>query len=228
MSFRIKSAQLVIAIAVLVASAASGHAQVYVESFDGARPSIMLNGVLQFGSNGPWSTRIANGALEMENRTADDALRYYKVERVIYPGSSTPVATEDATIETTVGVSGEERSGAGILARYDAKTQDYLLFAIGPLATFHVIQRKAGKARYVAAGASAAIQLGVPNRLLVKTLGSTVVFDVNGHEVVRMPGDETPGRLVGIGAFGRGTFTFHEVRIAPPGVDTSAAHSRPE
>jgi len=55
----------------------------------------------------------------------------------------------------------------------------------------------------------------------VKTLGSTLVFEVNGREVARMPGDDTPGHLVGIGAFGRGTFTFEEVRIAPPGVDTS-------
>ena len=182
----------------------------------------MLNGVLSFGSSGPWSTRVTNGALEIENRTADNAVRYYRIERVIYPGSQGPAATEDATIEATLRMTGEERGGAGVIARYDAKTRDYLMFAVGPKGTFHNLLRKGPKATFVAAGLNDAIKVGESNRLLVKTLGSTLVFEVNGREVTRMQGDETPGKLVGIGAFGRGTFNFEQVRIAPPGVDMAA------
>jgi hypothetical protein len=109
-----------------------------------------------------------------------------------------------------------------VIARYDPKTRDYLMFAVGPKGTFHALLRKGPKAKFVAAGLNEAIKAGESNRLLVKTLGSTLVFEVNGREVTRLPGDETPGKLVGIGAFGRGTFNFEQVRIASPGVDMGA------
>ena len=111
--------------------------------------------------------------------------------------------------------------GVGLLVRYDRRTQDYMMFAVGPRGTFNVLIRKDHKVGVAAAGTHDAIKTGEANRLLVKTLGSTLVFEVNGREVSRMPGEETPGRLVGIGAFGRGTFNFDEVRIAPPGVEMS-------
>jgi hypothetical protein len=223
MSLRLSAASIALALLIAFTTPSLVRGQVYVEEFDGPVQSIMLNGVLDFGSNGAWSTRVTNGALELENRTADNAVRYYKVERVIYPGRSGPVATEDATIEAVVRVTGEERSGAGVIVRFDPKSKDYLFFAIGPKGTFYTLLRKEQKATFVGAGLHDAIKVGEPNRLLVKTLGSTLVFEVNGREVTRMAGEDSPGRLVGIAAFGRGTFDFDRVRIAPPGVDLGPA-----
>jgi hypothetical protein len=227
MQFRFPMASLVATL--LVASTVNGYAQVvaqsqiYVESFDGPLTTVMLNGAIRFGASGPWSTRVANGALELENRTVDNSMRIIKIERVIHPGSLMPMVTDDATIEATLRVSGEERSGAGVVARYESKTNDYYVFAVGPLGTFHVIQHKSGKARQLTTGTNEAIRAGGTNRVLVRIVGRVAVFEVNGREIVRMPGDDMPGGFVGVSAFGRGTFAFDEVRLAPPGVDMTPA-----
>jgi hypothetical protein len=208
---------------VLVTQSASSHAQVYTENFNGTLPSVMLNGIIAYGVNGPWSTRIADGALELQNLGDDKALRYYKVERVIYPGSTAPASTDDATIEAIVRVSGDERAGAGVMTRFDPKTSNYLLFTIGPRGTFSLLLRKDGKASFAGAGTHDAIRVGEFNRVRARTIGNTIIFEVNDREVARIAGDETPGRLVGIGAFGRGTYQFDEVRVAPPGVELPPA-----
>jgi hypothetical protein len=129
------------------------------------------------------------------------------------------VPTTDATVEVAVRATGDERSGAGILARYDPATRTYILFAVGPLGGYYVVLRGRKSAQIVAAGISDAIRVGEVNELRVRTVGETLIFDVNGTPVVRFPGGDAPGRLVGIGAFGRGAFRLEEVRISPPGVE---------
>jgi hypothetical protein len=75
-------ATFLLSAALLLAVPGAAPAQTYGESFDGPLISVMLGGGLEFGADGDWSVRVDDGALELENRSAESALRYYHVDRI--------------------------------------------------------------------------------------------------------------------------------------------------
>ena len=222
-----KRASLVSALILSLMSSASVQAAEYVESFDGPLTSIMLNGAVTTGTNGAWTTDVRDGALVLSNPEAASALRYVAVENVVYPGSTAPVSTNNAAIEATVRTKGEERAGAGVLAGLDPRTGNYVFFAVSGGGAYFASRKDQNRVKIIAAGTSAAIKPGAANKVSASTRGRTLVFSVNGTEVLQVPeagpaeqaGRSYPPqgqRLVGLAAFGRGTFWLEEARIAPP------------
>jgi hypothetical protein len=218
---------LVSALILSLLAAPGARAAEYVESFDGPLTSVMLNGALSTGASGGWSVEVREGALVLSNPEAANALRYIGLENVIYPGSASPASTNNATIEATVRAKAEERAGAGVLAGYDPRTGNYVFFAVSGGGAYFATRKDQNRVKIIAAGTSAAIKPGAANKVSASTRDRTLVFSVNGTEVLRVqePGPvEQAGRsslpqgqrLVGLAAFGRGTFWFEEARIAPP------------
>lgn len=213
---RLRGAVLATPLLLLAAATtwAEPSGRVYVETFDGSDPAIMLNGVVDYGIKAPWVARIANEALELSNTDADNALRYYTLPTVSYRGTGTVSRTDGASIEVDVHVEAVDkaRSGAGLVGGFDHRRKDYVLFAIGPAKQVYVVQRRNGKARMLATAEHDGIKEG-GNRLRISSVDDGLGFDINGVRVMTVEHAELPGKGIGIGAFGRGTFRFDTVRI---------------
>ncbi|HET6492951.1 MAG TPA: hypothetical protein VFG44_08255 [Burkholderiales bacterium] len=173
----------------------------------------MLNGVVDYGADGDWSVRINDGALELSNSEAEHALRYYTVPTVSYPGSGSVSDTDGAIVEVEVRVEAHGRAGAGIVAGFDRSKKDYLLFATGAGQQVYVVRRTHGKARMLTATTNDAVKEGEMNRLRVSRTDGGLALDINGARVMMVSSSDVPGRGIGIGAFGTGTFSFDEVLI---------------
>lgn len=220
-----RTAHFLIAFGAVAFWSARVQAGDYVEAFDGPLPSVMLNGSLTLGTSGAWSTKVADGALVLSNSEAANAIRYIAVENVVFPGTSTPTSTNNDTIELSVRASAEERAGAGVVADFDPRTSNYVLFAVGSHGAYFACRKEQNRVKIIAAGTSQAIKTNAMNKVAVSTKDRALVFSVNGSEILKVSElePEWPNRrpvaarprLVGIGAFGRGTFWFDEVRISP-------------
>lgn len=195
----------------------------YVETFDGPDKAIMLNGTVDYGVDGAWSARIDDGALELENTDAGSAVRYYTTPTVSYPGSGAVSQTDGASIEVDVRVDAQDRSGAGLLGGFDPRRKDYHLFAIGPNQQIYVMFRENGKARLLVAATNDAVKSGQTNRLRLSSQDDGLAFEVNGVRVITIAPSDLVGRGIGIGAFGRGTFSFDNVHIIDAVMKTEPA-----
>ena len=217
---------------------AAAQAEDYVESFDGPVPAVMLNGALTLGLDGVWTTSVGNGSLQLVNNSADAAVRYFSVQNLIYPGSLQPMATTGASIQADIRVHGTARAGAGVIARFDPRSKNYMMFTIGGSdSTYYVLAREAGGAKRIAAGVNPVIRQNEVNTVSVINTDGALSFSVNGTELIRIPAVTsgeiisrpptrvpTPeGEMVGVGAFGQGTFQFDEVRITPGAADMGVA-----
>jgi hypothetical protein len=206
------------------------HAEDYVETFDGSVPAVMLNGALTTGVDGIWTTSVDGGSLTLSNSSTDAAVHYISMQNVVYPGSLQPMATTGASIEVKVLVRGTAKAGAGVIARFDPRTKNYMLFTIGGSdSTYYVLARESGGAKKIAAGVNPAIRQGEVNTVSLTNIEGALSFSVNGTELARIPAATTgeviprpPTRvtppdsdMVGVGAFGQGTFQFDEVRVIP-------------
>lgn len=208
---------LALALSVTSFSNASGQAaRTYVETFDGPDPSVMLNGVVDYGADGGWAVRIDDGALELLNTTEGDAVRYYTTPTVSYPGSMRISRTDGATIEVDVRVDADFRAGAGLIGGFDHQKKDYLLFAVGPAQQAYVLARTNGKARILVATHHDAVRTAQTNRLKISREGGGLRFDVNDSHVLTIDRADVPGGGIGLGAFGRGSFSFDNVNISDP------------
>jgi hypothetical protein len=207
-------------------------AQEYVESFDGPLTSVMLNGAVELGASGVWQTSVDNGNLVFTNPDASAAVRYIAIENVVYDGMGEPSSTNASTIEAVLQVKSSEKAGGGLIGRFDPQSKDYVLFTIGGTGgAFFVVKREQKGAKTIAAGTNPAIKSNAANKLKLRNVEGTLIFEVNGTEVIRVPEEPTgellPGRpdrrkikynqLVGIGAFGKGAYTFEEVRVTSAG-----------
>lgn len=195
----------------------------YVETFDGPDKAIMLNGTIDYGVDGAWSARIDDGALELENTDAGSAVRYYTTPTVSYPGSGAVSQTDGASIEVDVRVDAQDRSGAGLVGGFDRRRKDYHLFAIGPNQQVYVMFRENGKARLLVAATNNAVRSGQTNRLRLSGQEEGLAFEVNGVRVITIAQEDMAGKGIGIGAFGRGTYSFDNVHIIDSGVGTKPA-----
>lgn len=204
------------ALAFVAQPAVAADGTSYVETFDGSDKAIMLNGVIEYGADGAWSVQVQNGNLQLYNADEGSAVRYYTVPTLSYPGSQTIARTDNATVKVSLRVRGEGRSGAGIIAGFDARTKDYLLFAVGSTNQVYVIQRMRGKAKVLSAQSSDAVLADSFNTVEVRSTPEGLEFRVNGTLVVTVATSEIPGDGIGIGAFGRGSYDFDTVTIAPP------------
>jgi hypothetical protein len=202
--------------------------RIYIETFDGDDTAVMLNGVVDYGFKEGWFARVEGQAFRLSNEEARNAVRHYSTPTVSYPGSGEIARTDGATIEVDVRVSAQGRSGAGLIAGFDSRRSDYLLFAVGPAKQVYVISRRTqGRAKMLIATTSDAVRQGETNRLRVAREGAGLVFEVNGTRIVKIDREEIPGHGIGIGAFGQGDFSFDNVRISDNGpLPTGAAAVR--
>jgi hypothetical protein len=205
------------ALSIMFASGVSAQvARTYVETFDGPDPSVMLNGVVDYGADGDWAVRIDDGALELSNTEEGDAVRYYTTPTVSYPGSGRISRTDGATIEVDVRVDAGSRAGAGLIGGFDHQKKDYILFAVGPAQQVYVLGRTNGKAKILVATHHDAVRTAQTNRLKISREGGGLRFEVNDSHVLTIDREDVPGPGIGLGAFGRGSFSFDNVNISDP------------
>jgi hypothetical protein len=205
--------------------ASAAHGEGYQETFDPGRPPRqMLLGVLNFGRDGPWEARLANGRYVLENRTQPGAVRYF----FLFPEIG--AALRHATVSVEVDgkfEGGEYRSGAGLIYRFDPERRRYVAFVVLDGGRYGLYQRGASGLQLRQSGAPSAVHRDRSNRLSIESNGSELHLLINSVEVGRFAAEGLRGSGVGIISLGTGRFEFDNFRVAPAAAHLGESRAAP-
>lgn len=181
------------------------------ETFDAeARtPQQMLGGVLTIGQDDAWTGEVGNGAYTLTNGSRAGSIRTFYMSRIndVLPGP----------IEADVRVESEDpQAGAGVLAAHDPASLSYVLLLVGGEGNYAVVVSEQRSARVALSGTSSRIRRGQANLVRTERGPEGVSLFINGARLGSFGNPAMTGTGVGIGAFGRGRFSFEEVRIFAP------------
>lgn len=218
----------------LMASVACAEAQeadiqgstAYIEDFDNGDLATALGGQLKPYSNDIWTIEIADGELIFENLTNPKSLHRNTFNWVQYPGSSLIERADGANLSVTVRSFNTSQGGGGIVVGHESGAQ-YFLFCVDRSGRYFLFEKKSGKTKVAFAGSSEFIKNNEKNTLSATWLEKSVIFTVNGNEVLQAPYNWRQGTTLGLGAFGIGRFAFDDVNIERgPIFDRSPPHRR--
>ncbi len=185
----------------------------YVEPFTGTDPRTTFGGVLDVGSDGPWTAALTGSAYRLTNDAAPGAVRYYYLTEL--PGEAGPLA--QGTIGVTLGLAPGSGglSAAGLLFDFDPNDGTYLAFALTTTG-YVVLQRSDAGLELLVDEDLDTLRPDGRNRLDLRAVGTSVEVIVNGETAATLNGGQPFSGGVGLVAVGAGVFEFQDFHYQRP------------
>ncbi|WP_417695013.1 hypothetical protein [Roseibium sp.] len=197
---------------------------VYLETFDNKTIDEVIGGRFVEEPTDPtwrdrhakkyWSFSTDGHRMVWKNTQHPNSTHFLDIPWVAYDDGLRLFEVNEADISVTVKAQTRGRGGAGVLIG-SGMSGYYWLFALDGNGNYHLL-RKAGRNLHPATRARhPAIKMGADNRISYVRTEDTHIFSVNGEEVLRVPNIERRHALkgVGIGAFGKGSYEFDDLKI---------------
>ncbi|WP_417675988.1 hypothetical protein [Roseibium sp.] len=191
--------------------------QTVTETFDGDDPDLILAGPVDLAVKEAleWDFSVSDGRFVLENRSAPKSAFYKDIEWVRYDGSDNLVSTNLANISVTVTSDDRGRGGAGVFVGSGQRGR-YWMFCIDGNGHYFVLNKSGRKVKTAFSGSHAAIHPDKANRVALERQEDKIVFLANDVEIIQVPMKNWKGKLdgVGLGAFGKGSYTFDDLKIS--------------
>jgi len=165
-----------------------------------------LDNALLIGSDGRWRGAIAGGEYTLENAQGEGAVRYFHFDI----GSGTSKAELSVKVSAEFGT---PQSGAGLLARFDPRSETYLA-VLRTRDGITIYERSARGFQRKLQTSLSGVSPVEPVELRVRQTADSVEVAANDRPIARISSSRMTGSGFGLIAADTGTFRFDDFTIS--------------
>jgi hypothetical protein len=179
-----------------------------IDKFDEGAPKDMYNGLLLLGQDGAWGGWVYQG-YHLQSAFAVGQLHRITAHFSTNPGGI-PIPIKVIEADVIIDVA-EPESGVGPTFKQSADAVSFCFFMVQSGGRYAVLERSGSSFGPILSGSDGALRSSGVNTIRVENKGGQTAFSINGHQLATLSSSNVTGSDAGIGAFGRGAFTFKRV-----------------